>query len=250
MIKTDDRIKRYNSAHNRHLKPVIVDFFAKEFEGFFGPVVRENIAEALIKLFEDNCPEIKRVKHGQMVWNALDAKTRGDSPKRRYKTVILTIVSDQEISMFEKGISINSIREEVIARIIKEAYQQGGILSMRDIGLIMMIHPAQASSLRISYEKENKVILPHTGALHDMGSTITHKNQIIYKHVVEKKDPTKVANETNHTQQAVDRYIKDFYRVKTLIDDQKDIEYINLVTNIAKPVIIQYQKLIEDYVKD
>jgi hypothetical protein len=72
----------------------------------------------------------------------------------------------------------------------------------------------------------------------------------VYKHVVQKKDPKKVAHETNHSQPAVDRYIKDYYRVKTLVDDGKDIDYINLTTNISKHVIIQYQQIIEQYVKE
>ena len=83
-----------------------------------------------------------------------------------------------------------------------------------------------------------------------MGSTVTHKKQIVYKHVVQKKDPKKVAHETNHSQLAVDRYIKDFYRVKTLVDDGKDIDYINLATNISKHVIIQYQQILDQYVKE
>lgn len=249
MNRTPDNIKRYHSAHDRFLKPVIVNFFAREFGGFFGPIVRENIAEALMKLFDETCPETTRLKPGQLLWNALDKFTRGDSQRRRYKPVILTMISNEDISMFEKGNSINEIRKNIIARIIKEAYKQGGVLSMRDIGLLMANYPSAISNLRIDYENENRVVLPHTGVIHDMGSTITHKKQIVYKHIVEKKDPVKVASETNHCQRAVDRYLKDFQRVKTLNDEQKSIDYIHLVTNIAKPVIKQYQKLINDYVK-
>lgn len=249
-MNVPDGIKRYHSAHDRFLKPVIVNFFAREFEGFFGPIVRENIADALIKLFNENCPKATRLKPGQVIWNALDKHTRGDSPKRRYKTVILTIVSDKDVDMFEKGESISNIRKNVITRIIREAYQQGGVLSMRDIGLLLVKRPSEISNLRIDYEKQNQVVLPHTGVLHDMGSSVSHKRQIVYKHVVEKKDPVKVAYETNHSQSAVDRYLRDFNRVKTLTDEQKDIDYIQLVTNIAKPVIKQYQQIINNYVKE
>ena len=100
------------------------------------------------------------------------------------------------------------------------------------------------------YKEENQTVLPHTGVIHDMGSTVTHKKQIIYKHIVEKKDPKIVAAETNHSQPAVDRYIRDFYRVKTLVDDGKEIDYINLTTNISKYVIIQYQQILKQYVKE
>lgn len=249
MIQTPDEIKRYRSAHERFLKPAIVNFFAREFQGAFGPIIRENIAEALIKLVDEVYPEITRIKPGQILWNALDKNTRGGSLNRKYKAVVLTIVSDEDISMFEKGAKGLEIKQNVIARIINEAYQQGGILSMRDIGLIMVTNSTNISHERIKYETKHQVVLPHTGVLHDMGSSISHKYQIVYKYVVEKKDPVKIARETNHSPNAVDRYLKDFNRIKTLINENKDIDYMNLVTNIAKPVIKQYQQLINDYVK-
>ena len=100
-----------------------------------------------------------------------------------------------------------------------------------------------------SPEQEHKTVLPHTGVLHDMGSTITHKVQIVLKHVVEKKAPNIVARETNHSQRAVDHYIRDYYRVKTLHNDNKDVDYIHTTTNISKTVINQYLK-IHQYVKE
>lgn len=250
MIRTPDSIRKYHSAHDRFLKPAIANFFKKEFPGFFGPIVRENIAQSLVNIFEGLCPEHSRLNPGQMLWNALDKNTRADSYKRRYKPVVLTIISDEDISMFEKQKPVPEIRKNIIARITKEAYQQGGILSARDISLLLVMNASHVSHLRIEYENEHQTILPHPGVLHDMGSTITHKRQIIYKYVVEKKPPMVVASETNHSQLAVDRYLKDYNRVKILTKEGKDIEMIHLVTNIAKPVIRQYQQIIEKYVKE
>lgn len=250
MIRKPDGIRKYHTAHDRFLKPAIVNFFAQEFSGHFGPIVRENIAEELISLFNSLCPETSRLKPGQMLWNALDKNTRADSPKRRYKPVILTVVDDSDIEMFEQQKPISVIRKQVIARMMKEAYYQEGILSTRDLSLILTTAASYLSKERAAYEEENQTVLPHTGTIHDMGSTITHKKQIVYKHVVQKKDPKKVAFETNHSQPAVDRYIKDYYRVKTLVDDGKDIEYIHLATNISKHVIIQYQQILLQYVKE
>lgn len=68
--------------------------------------------------------------------------------------------------------------------------------------------------------------------------------------MVEKKDPTVVAAETNHTIRAVDHYLKDFNRVKTLYLDDKTPEYIHLVTNLSLNVISQYLNIINQYVKE
>jgi hypothetical protein len=250
MIPTTSSVKHYSSAHDRFLKPALVNFFAREFSGAFGPIVRENIADALIDLFSSTCPETSRLKPGQIVWNALDKRTRADSEKRRYKPVILSLVTDDEVSLFEKGTSLTTIRKNVMARMIREAYQQGAVLSTRDLSLLLVSSASVLSHQRIEYEKEHQTVLPHTGIIHDMGTTLTHKRIIIYKHVVEKKDPSIVARETNHSQMAVDKYLKDFNRVKTLVNDNKDINFIHHTTNIARPVIKQYLQIINNYVKE
>jgi hypothetical protein len=250
MIPQTSSVKHYSSAHDRFLKPAIVNFFEREFCGMFGPVVRENIADALIDLFNSLCPESSRLKPGQIVWNALDKRTRADSQNRRYKPVILSLVTDDDVSMFEKGSSVSMIRKNVIARMIREACQQGAVLSTRDLSLLLVSSSAYLSQLRIEYEKEHKTILPHTGVIHDMGTTLTHKRIIVYKHIVEKKDPSVVARETNHSQLAVDKYIKDFYRVKTLVKDKKDVDFIHHTTNISRHVINQYLQIINNYVKE
>ena len=82
-----------------------------------------------------------------------------------------------------------------------------------------------------------------------MGSNITHKPMIVYKYVVEKKATNIIALETNHSQRAVDHYIRDFNRVKTLLDDNKDLKFIHMATRIAKPVIEQYQNIYNQYIK-
>jgi hypothetical protein len=250
MIPKTSSVKHYSSAHDRFLKPAIVNFFEREFCGMFGPVVRENIADALIVLFNSLCPESSRLKPGQIIWNALDKRTRADSPKRRYQPITLSLVTDDDVSLFEKGAPISTIKKNVIARMINEAYQQEAVLSTRDLSLLLVSSSPYLSSLRIEYEKEHKTILPHTGVIHDMGTTLTHKRIIIFKHVVEKKDPSIVARETNHSQPAVDKYLKDFNRVKTLVNDNKDINFIHHTTNIARPVIKQYLQIINKYVKE
>jgi hypothetical protein len=142
------------------------------------------------------------------------------------------------IEKFIIGLALKPVY--VIARIIREAYAQGGILSSRDIALLTLRSDAWVSSLRIKYENENQIALPHTGVLHDMGSCITHKKLIIQKIVFEKIDPAIVAQQTNHSQKAVDQYLQDYHRVKTVYLSNPDLNYIHCVTNISKNVAKQY----------
>jgi len=239
--------KQYRSASKRLLKPQIERFFAEQFPKLFGPVIRDHIAQALLELFTRQVREATTIEPGQILWNAIDIDTRADAPNRRFVPVVLTMVNEQDIQNRTKGLSIIDIRAQSIARILREAYDQGALLSMRDITLLCWQPMSMPSRWRKHYEQNHKCELPHPGNLQDMGSCVTHKEQIVYKAIVEKKDPVQVANESKHTQQAVDRYLKDFHRVQTVYNHNSDPDYISLVTNISKSVVNQYINLIETY---
>lgn len=245
MIKPSDGQKRYASAKHRFLKSLLMDFFAQQFPKLFGPIIRQKIAEELLALFEAGAPETQRLKPGQILWNALDKATRGNAPNRSYVPVVLSIITPEDIEALTQGVPMSQITQQAIARIIREAYQQGGILSMRDIGLLLLRAPSTISVLRQRYEKEHHCTLPHTGTVHDMGSCISHKRTIITKVIMEKKDPADVARETNHTQEAVDRYLKDYYRVQAAQQHNSDPAYIQVVTGLASHVVSQYLEILQ-----
>ncbi len=250
MLRKPDAYHRYHSAHDRFLKPIIEDFFRNEFPNTFGPNIRSTIADELIAIFNSNNREIQTIKPGQILWNALHKDTRADSRNRKFVPVILTIVADEDISNLEKKMSPTENRQNVIARITQEAFAQGALLSMRDIALLTTTSVENISANRKKYEIKNSCSLPQTGTLHDMGSCITHKYQIVYKYVVEKKDPIIIAKETNHTLSAVDHYLKDYNRVKLLFQDKKPPEYIKAATALPIHVIKQYIDIINQYVKE
>lgn len=250
MLPVEIASKRYKSAHKRFLKPIIENFFKTEFNKFFGPNVRSFIADELIKIFKENNRDLNSLKPGQVLWNAIHKDTRADSCKMKIVPVILTLVCDDDISKLENGLKVSEHKQNVIARILKEAYSQEALLSMRDVSLLLAISDSSATHTRKKYEEKYNVNLPHPGILQDMGSCLTHKYQIIYKCVVEKKDPLTAAKETNHTILAVDHYLNDFNRVKTLYLDDKDENYIHLVTKLSLGLIAQYVNIINQYVKE
>jgi hypothetical protein len=250
MLPRSDASHRYHSAHKRFVKPMIERFFETELPKTFGPNLRSTIADKLLEIFLSNFNDTQSLKAGQIFWNAVHKDTRADSYKMKLVPVILTMVCQDDIAKLENGMKLSEHRQNVIARITQEAYAQGALLSMRDIGLLMATEPGTISHIRKEYETSNNQILPHTGNLHDMGSCLTHKYQIVYKSVVEKKDPPIIAKETNHSIKAVDHYLKDFNRVKTLYLDNKEPDYIRITTNLPLYVISQYINIIEQYVKE
>ena len=242
---TSEHIRKYKSSKERFFKPALKNFFATELPKHFGPMMRDYLADEIIKIFEQLNPDVQRLKPGQVLWNALDKNTRGDSSKRRYVPVILTLIDENDIDQLLNDKWMSTIAQNSVARIIEEAYDQGGILSMRDVGLLTLRRISDVSRIRKRYEAKNNKFLPHTGNMHDVGTCVTHKESIVKKVVLEKKDPAIVANETKHSQKAVDRYLNDFNRVRSLYRLDDDIDKISLITGIAKNVVNQYLEILK-----
>jgi hypothetical protein len=246
MIQPSQHIKRFGSAKERFVKGILDNFFKREFPKLIGPILREKLIDELMKLLDAMLPLKDHLKPGQVVWNVVDIHTRADAPNPKFVPVVLTLINEDDIEKLANGVTMSTIMEHAIARIEKEAYAQGGLLSMRDIGLLTWRYNGTISKYRLKYEKKHQEILPHTGSLQDMGTCISHKAMIIKKVLIEKKDPYTVAKETNHSMLAVDRYLKDLYRVRYCYDDNKDIEFTSKATGLNKFVVKEYFEILDE----
>ena len=84
-------------------------------------------------------------------------------------------------------------------------------------------------------------MIPRRGTIHDMGPSVTHKKQICYKIIVEE-----VSRETNHSPEAITRYVKDYKRISSCIAEGLSVEATRFVTNVSEKLIYEYISLIEE----
>jgi len=244
VIEPDRNKKQYNSARRRFLTPLVARLLERELTRT-GPELSRMLSERIVELFEAVCPAVEHVKPGQLVWKALDQSTRGGSKNETLRTVVLTLIDEKEACGLANGEGIPAIREKAVVRMCEEAYEQGAVLSTRDLAMILHTSDSRASQCRIKAEVKRGAPLPHTGILHDMGTTISHKVIIIRKVVCEGLDPAHAARATRHTQKAVDRYLKAFYRVQTLFEFKPESLFISQVTGMSKRLVLEYINIIE-----
>lgn len=236
--------KQYSSAHGRFLEPLLTSFFQRELPRF-GPLLSRRLSEEVVRIFDALCLPLSRLQPGQLLWNVVHKDTRADAKNRRFVPAILTLVNQQDVAALQKGASTTEVLQQCLARLFQEAYAQGGLLSVRDAAILLHRNPSSISAARQLYENQHQCPLPHPGSLQDMGSTITHKTLAVTKVVFEGKDPAVVANEINHSQKAVDHYVSNYHRVKTLYDLKPDPDFIHQATRIAKHVVRQYIAMIK-----
>ena len=175
--------------------------------------------------------------------------SRPDSKNLRIVPVILTLINEDDIELYVQGSHIQTIRDRMLHRVLWEAFEQGGVLTMRDIGLLTIQSEAAICKWRICLEKKDGRILPHPGSLMDFGSTISHKAIIITKVYYEQKDPLQVAKEVRHTPKAVDRYLKHFHQVRECFLFNPDMAFIQKATGLSKKLVAEYVQLIKHYEK-
>ena len=95
------------------------------------------------------------------------------------------------------------------------------------------------------YQAENNEVLPYRGTIHNIGPTLTHK-RIIIKHFLKNVPTPEIARRTYHSEEACDRYIKSFKRVKKLYDDKVPLENICSDLEISKNLVREYIEIIEE----
>jgi hypothetical protein len=246
MIAQPRAQKLFGSAPKRFLQSSIEIFLDREFPRTFGPVIRQKMAERIVGLVDQQLPPKDHLRPGQCVWNAVSIATRPDSPNCRLVPVVLTLVSSSDAEQLSRGIPMSMIAQQSIARICREAFEQGALLSMRDIGLLVWRDNSAISAMRKKWEADQQTTLPHVGTIQDFGTCITHKTAIIRKVVYEGKDPRRTADETKHSQRAVDRYLKDFHRVRICYEHRPDIEFVTRTTGLSKHLVNQYVSIIKE----
>lgn len=88
--------------------------------------------------------------------------------------------------------------------------------------------------------------IPLRSTQQDIGRTTTHKEQIV-KLWLEGNEPAYISKATNHSVDAVSRYLQSFKRVVALTLEGKDKTSIAFLLSISKPLVTRYQELFERY---
>lgn len=244
MIAPSFNQKHYRPALQRFLQPILTALFQRELTRL-GPMLAGRLAAEVIGLFEAVCPATEHLQPGQLLWMVPDPNTSPRSRRRPLLPVILTLSSPADAQRLAQGATMAQDLQETLGRLFLEAHAQGGLLSVRDAALLLHRHQADISRCRQAYEQQHDCILPHPGSLQDVGSTVSHKAHAVRKVIGERKDPATVAREINHAQSSVDRYLRDYHRVKTLYAVKPDPTFIHQCTNLARHVVCQYIQLIE-----
>ena len=94
--------------------------------------------------------------------------------------------------------------------------------------------------------ERTKEVVPTRGTFHDLGRAITHKRIIIWLYLDGYLTP-EIARRTKHSDEACDRYIRAFNKVRMLADRKMSAEDIARTLEMSSFTIREYLNIYDEF---
>jgi len=250
-IRSSSGCRPYEASDRKTFKAALGHLLLTEFPGIFGPAVTRLFADKIDELYERFHPPNSRFKLGQLFWAGVAVDDPPSRNKRiedtRLVSIVLDLVTARDIDEARVKGMRSQTRRAKIARLFRQAYEQGAVLSLADVSLMIHINYSTLSRLVLEYERETGTVVPRRGTIHDMGRSVTHKRIICFKRLVEQKPTSQVAQETFHSADEVEYYVQCLRRVQLCRDSGMSPEEAAQATGYSLSLVQEYLDLIEEF---
>ena len=259
LTKAQIQNKKYRRLKDKSLEQHLLYRFLNNYGYDKGVITAKAIIKDILKVVElyflvaNNDKDISHTQYGELVWMAVpvdEFPQRGKSiAKTRLKPIVLSFLTDDDISHIALGFDSTSLRKKRLQRFVDQAFDQGALLTQLDLAALLGVCDAVVSKYVCEIQQSGK-LLPTRGNIHDLSGAITHKREIITLYLQGYLTPD-IAMKTNHSKEAVDRYIKDYHKVETLwMHGITDLDEISQLTRLSKKVAQQYVDLLPTKLKN
>jgi hypothetical protein len=247
-MKTDWKECHYNPQLDKNLVTVLCNRFRERYRFLGGEEITHFIVEDILEVVDEYSRPLPEVRKGQIVWDGAEVD-QGRKPgyglsmkDTKVKPVVLTLINDNDINRLKKGATNREIRKEVAERIFNESIEQGVVMNHVDVSLIMKCAPSTVGRYVKEIELEKNVQVPDRGKIHDLGPSVTHKKEIV-RYMLQNYSQPEIKRRTHHSGEAVDRYLRDYNRVKVLRIKHTPQE-IAFATGLSISLVKEYLDLI------
>ncbi len=247
-MKTPDyAYKHYRPLLAKNLRNSLAQHIAEQFPRIGGDRIVGACADLVLEVVWTHLRPVEHLAPGQVLWLAIDK----NHPPRRYQTteqtplvpVVLTLSASEDIQARIAKKPPDESRLAKALRMSHEAYEQGGLLSNCDLAELLTTNDSKVATLLARHERTTKETVPRRATLHDVGSGLTHKGIICRKRYLEGKESDKIARETHHSIEAVDRYLGQFDRVRACLKLGMTVQQTAHILQCSPPLVEQYLQI-------
>ena len=241
--------RRHMRIKGKSLKNILLERFLNNYGYDKGIITAGAIVDDLLNIIENyyRYSDNSFIKNGQMAYHAVpvdEYPKKGKSiAQTRLKPVVLDMICDQDIDDMKIPLHHREIRMKKIERWTHQAYDQGALLTQLDLAMLLGVNEYTAGMYVREYYSLYGKKLPTRGNIQFLGGGQTHKKEIITLYLNGYLVPT-ICQRTNHSKEAVERYIRDFEAIRMLDTKFDDMNSISLITRLSKRVVQQYIELI------
>ena len=244
------RAVTYGPMQHKSFASALTAFFATECPHLGGERIRRVLVEGLVAMVEQFYPKTTHLRPGQVPWVTVAKDEHPSFAKRirdhRLVHVVLDLVRPEDAVERADGARLAAQRKDAVARLFQQADAQGGCLTNAEISVLLKICPRTVTHYIQHWEREHGRVLPRRGTVHDLGLSLSHKPVIIRKLFLEGKSVEQVCRETDHSPDAVHRYITAFKRVLLLRRKALPASEIAYVVRMSPRLVAQYNRLIDE----
>jgi len=247
---------RYQSIPKRSFRNAIIKLCEESYKILGSRKVLSMLADDIVELHKEFYPEVEKRGMGWIVWRT----TSADCKKPSYGTkaedyklqkVVLPLVTDEDVEARMVGLKAktdgNFIKQQerdikVMERLIRSAYEQGGILSGARVSVLLNRSLTTVGRYLKEYHRCHKDILPTKGNLLAQGSSPTHKGVVIdlYEQGYPEVD---IARLTTHNIESASRYIKTYKNGLLMLEKNLNMLEMVRVTGRGRSTILQHKEL-------
>lgn len=240
-----NQVNAYSSIEKRSFETALMRLLLTEYGLQGGRRIAMLLVEDVKKLIEEFYPSSQQTASGTLIWTCTadeGKKAEAGKPTEEYKsiTIKLPLVTQEEVRSRTDHKEEHHQREKrQVARLLKTAAGQGGLLTLAELSVIVNRSYQTVERYVQEWHKETGELLPLKGYRMDQGASPTHKGEIV-RLFEQGKHPPDIAYETSHNLKSVERYLKDYERVKMLLKDGKDAAEISALIGRGKHVVLEY----------
>ncbi len=255
MSRQTHRMRDFTPLRDKTLNNVLLQLFATEF-GFRDKML---FAQAMVERILDTIEQFVRplswVKPGQLLWMAV----ANDGYKHAHQTmkeipqvpVIVDLVTDEDLRALAQGQQAHQVRQQRFARILDQAFAQGGVLAQSDLAAISLISVPQVSADLKSIRQTIQRTLPYRGSVQDIGGTISHKVEAVrlYEQGYLEPEICRLLS-PEHSLRSVERYIQTYKNVTKLLERGFSPVEVSGILSMSERLVRAYVEIVREHHPD
>jgi len=244
-MATRDRQGTFSPLKDKELESVLLRLFIDEF-GYDNKVIfAQAMIRRILEILESFMKPHSLLKPGQLLWMAVanDGKKHAGQRMRDIPQVpvVLDLITKEDLHALASGRQYTEVRRQRNARLLKQAFEQGGVLSQSDLASMVLVSNKSIGEDIRHVQKEEERLLPYRGTIHDLGRSLSHKVEIIRlfeqgyleSDICSKLSPA-------HDLSSVERYVQRYKNILKLLSRGFSPHEISGILSMSKSLVVAY----------